>query len=134
MVFLAVKEAKADNIHNATKEYITCEALGPSHGSCDHYLQELNNYGFSTLGTVTYALIGLLPFIVLIFIIDWSATGKIVKKILQYRRQHSIRNYDNQTSGVFSTFSPIPVTRTHIHSVHAGVFQELWSLFKGPRV
>ena len=110
MISLAVVDARTDNFINATKEYINCEALGPSPGSCDRSMQELNKHGLVTLGTVTFALIGLLPFIVLIFIIDWSTMGKVVKKFLLRRRQYSGHCCDNQTSAVFSTFSPVPVT------------------------
>ena len=113
MVFGAILDAKYDNFLNATKHYVACEALGPSPGSCDSFVQEMNRYGFYKLSAVTYILIGLLPLVALIFIWDWSTIGKIgkiVKKVLQHGRQHSSSSHDNQVSAAFSTFSPAPIT------------------------
>ena len=113
IVFLAALDAKADNLLNATQHYVTCEAFGPSPGSCDKFVQDMNKYGLYKLGGVSYTLLGLLPFIFLIFICDWSTAtkiGKIVKKILQFGRQHSSDSHDNQVSAAFSTFSPAPIT------------------------
>ena len=107
MVFVADVEAKVENFINATKQYINCEAMGATNKSCDQFVDDIDRDGFFTLGAVTYILIGLLPVVILTFIIDWSATGKIFKKVMLCRKRHSSVN---QTSGVFSTFSPAPST------------------------
>ena len=110
LVNLAIAGARADKFLNITKQYVSCEASGPSLGSCDYFKQDVDLHGFYYLGAVNNTLIGLMPVAILIFIIDWRYTGKIVKKILLCGRQHSSHCHDNQRSAAISTFSPAPIT------------------------
>ena len=110
LINLAVVEANVDELINSIICYSSCEALGPSLGSCSYITQEVNKYGFTGLGSVTYSLVGLLPIALLIFIIDWNTVGRFVKKVLMRRRQQCSRGWDNERSAAISTFSPAPIT------------------------
>ena len=110
MVFLAAVSAKADTFLNATQQYMACEASGSNATTCDHLIVDLNVHGFNPLSPVSYAMAGSIPFIILIFIIDWSRAGKFFRKIFHCWGQHASRSRHNQTSAVFSTFSPAPIT------------------------
>ena len=109
LVDMAAVVARAGEFLNVTKQYASCEASGTSLVSCN-FDKEFKANGFYSLSALAFAMVGLLPFVILIFIIDWRATGKIVKKILLHGRQHSSRCHDNQRSAAISTFSPAPVT------------------------
>ena len=109
LVFLAAVSAKADKFLNATQQYMACEALGSNATTCDHFIVDLNVHGVNPLRTVIYAMMGSIPFIILIFTINWSHAGKFVNKIFHCWGQAS-RSRHNQTSAVFSTFSPAPIT------------------------
>ena len=107
---LAVVDANFEELMDAIKCYAACEASGTSLGLCNHTKQEISKYDNHSLGAATFTLIGLLPFVILIFIIDWNIAGRFVKKLLMHGRQHYSHGQGNQRSAAISTFSPAPVT------------------------
>ena len=107
---LAVVDANFEELMDAIKCYAACEASGTSFGSCNDTKQKISKYDNYSLGSATYVLVGLLPFVLLIFIIDWNTVGRFVKKLLMRGRQQCSHGQGNQRSAAISTFSPAPVT------------------------
>ena len=110
LINLAILEANVDELMNAIICYTSCEALGSGLGSCNYTKQEAYKYDHNVLGSVTDSLIGLVPVALLIFIIDWNAARRFVKKILMRGRQQYSHGWDNERSAAISTFSPAPIT------------------------
>ena len=107
LVYLAVVLTEQEKILAIQKNYFLCEIHGNSStntgSNCSSYLTELGDY--TALGTTTFTLLGLLPLVFFMFMVNWK---KLLKKASAHWRRCCSHwaNHDNEQAEV-STYSPV---------------------------
>ena len=74
----SIEIGERENTTEAITQYFFCEAVG-SGAECDR--SGFDHFGHHGLAVLVYLLLGLIPVINLIFVINWSATKESVKRV-----------------------------------------------------
>ena len=93
MVHFGVVTGNADKVNEGFAEYFACEASGHIPGQCDR--SKFERYLFPYMSAVAYILLGLLPFTILNFVVNWNRLWKTLKR--QFNKK-SIFKSNNQIS------------------------------------
>ena len=100
LIYLAVVLAEQES-------YFLCELPGDSLtnsvSNCSHYLKELSDY--SALGTTTFTLMGFMPLVFFMFMIDWK---RVLKKLNDHFKGCYLRCIKHEEEQVeYSSYSPV---------------------------
>ena len=106
MIHFGVVTGNADKVNEGFAEYFACEASGHIPGQCDR--SKFERYLFPYMSAVAYILLGLLPFTILNFVVNWDRLWRTLKR--QFNKK-SIFKSKNQ----ISTSSTLKKQFTHGH-------------------
>ena len=107
LIFLAIVVAEQNETEEIIRDLFVCEAPGLNvNPNCTSNLTELTQH--STLSTVTFTLMGMLPLAILLFTVNWKLVGKKTKA---FWAKHGLGK-PKQDPGVvaFSSYSPFSST------------------------
>ena len=78
MSYMSVEIGEQEDEITAITEYFICEAVGSGHGAeCDR--SGFDHFGYHGLIVLVYWLLGLIPVINLVFVINWTVTKESVR-------------------------------------------------------
>ena len=89
LVHFGIVNGYSDKVNEGFEDYFACEASGHMPGKCNRGVFE--RYLFPYMSAVAYILLGLLPFTVLNFVVNWDKLKKSLKRQL-------FKNSRSQTS------------------------------------
>ena len=85
-----------DEFLTAIGQYFICEAAG-SGTECDR--SEFEQYTYSGLIITTFVLLAFIPYVSLIFVVNWRATKELCKKTWKSLRQNSSNSSSLKAKG-----------------------------------
>ena len=97
---ITIEIGERENTTTAITQYFLCEAVG-SGVECDR--SGFDHFGYHGLAVLVYLLLGLIPVINLIFVINWSATKESVKRV---KKGYFQRAFSTQSSFFSSKQTP----------------------------